>query len=449
MTHNPTRPRAVHAAKLAALAAAALLACAAARAAPLDDIRRFVEAAQFEQAWALGQANPQLIGDVHFDFPYGVAAISTGHVAEGLLALERHLAAVPGNDRARLELARGYFLLGEYGRARAEFEVVLRYNPPAGVRASIQTYLQTMQAREGQSQRAGARLYVEAGLAHDNNVNLGTYHDQVTVLGSEISLEGSPSRQRRDEQFLAAFGIGRTYRVTNRFSAVAGLDFDHRENRHAREFNLTNGNGYIGFTQLSGLALWRATVGLGELMVAGRRYRDTLSVDGEAEIGASAGTTFTLFTRYAEFRQAQPDDKRDVNASTLGATVTWRPEGAPGSPSLGLRGSYTSEHSVAFRPDLSHDSAFARVFASVAPSDRLLVSGGLSFRHDRYGADEPLVAPPLRRRDLWLNADLLAVWNIDANWSLRGEASWTINRSNDALFEYGHKMAALKLRYQY
>src|SRR5687768_7354492 len=132
----------------AAAAAALCLGCLPAAAAPLDDLRRQVEASQFEQAWATAQANPQLIGDVHFDFLYGVAAINTGRVAEGLLALERHLAAVPANDRARLELARGYFLLGDYPRARAEFDFVLRYNPPAGVRNNIAGFLQAMQARE-------------------------------------------------------------------------------------------------------------------------------------------------------------------------------------------------------------------------------------------------------------------------------------------------------------
>ena len=159
MTHILTRP-----ARRAAVACAAALVILAsgAIAAPLDDIRRQVEASQFGPAYATAQANPQLIGDVHFDFLYGVAAINVGRVPEGLLALERHLAAVPANDRARLELARGYFLLGEYTRARSEFEFVLRYNPPAGVKSNIAGFLQAMQTREAADRRATARFYAEA-----------------------------------------------------------------------------------------------------------------------------------------------------------------------------------------------------------------------------------------------------------------------------------------------
>ena len=37
-------------------------------AAPLDHLHRLVEAGQFEQAYITAQANPQLVGDSHFDF---------------------------------------------------------------------------------------------------------------------------------------------------------------------------------------------------------------------------------------------------------------------------------------------------------------------------------------------------------------------------------------------
>ena len=57
-------------------------------------------------------------GDPDFDFYYGVAAIDTGNVSQGVFALERVLAVQPNNHAARLELARGYFILEEYARAR-------------------------------------------------------------------------------------------------------------------------------------------------------------------------------------------------------------------------------------------------------------------------------------------------------------------------------------------
>ena len=90
-------PMTRHLHKLAGLATAASLALAgAATAAPLDDLRRQVESSQVEQAWRTAQDNPQLIGQPEFDFLYGLTALNAGRVAEGVLALERHLAATPG-----------------------------------------------------------------------------------------------------------------------------------------------------------------------------------------------------------------------------------------------------------------------------------------------------------------------------------------------------------------
>jgi tetratricopeptide (TPR) repeat protein len=112
---------------------------------------------------------------------FGVAAINVGRVPEGVLALERHLAAVPGNDRARLDLARGYFELGDYVRARSEFEFVLRYNPPKDVRSNIERYLDAMQTRDAFANKASSQLYLELGAGRDSNVNAGTYNSQITL----------------------------------------------------------------------------------------------------------------------------------------------------------------------------------------------------------------------------------------------------------------------------
>src|SRR5450830_953633 len=96
----------------------------------INDLRRMVDAGQYDSAFKAGSEQSALQGSTHFDFLFGVACVNSGHIPQGLLALQRHLAVVPANDRARLELAKGYFELGEYSRARQEFEFVLHYNPP-------------------------------------------------------------------------------------------------------------------------------------------------------------------------------------------------------------------------------------------------------------------------------------------------------------------------------
>ncbi|MDP1900717.1 MAG: MtrB/PioB family outer membrane beta-barrel protein [Rubrivivax sp.] len=434
-----------------ALAAAALslaaLACSAAQAAPLDDLRRQVEASQFDQAWATAQANPQLLGDVHFDFLYGVAAINVGRIPDGLLALERHLAAVPANDRARLELARGYFLLGEYTRARAEFEFVLRYNPPASVRSNINGFLQAMQVRESADRRATARLYVEGGLGHDTNVNGGTFRDELQLVFGNVSLVGSPSRQVPDSYAQAAVGGQQLLRVTNRLSVFAGADLDHRANFDETTYDLTSLGGYVGLTQLGAGALWRLTLGSTRLMVGGNRYRDTLQLSAEANVTLSPELSFMGFTQYAEQRHAEADEVRDARAATVGGMFTQAFNDLPGTPTLGLRLSWTQEENLRLRSDLDRDMPLARVFASVTPLPALRLAAGLTAWRQKYGNVD--IGFGTVRRDTALSADMTANYALDERWSLRGDLVWSRNKSNQDLYDSSRKAASLKLRYQY
>ena len=444
MTH-PT-PRALAAAALCLACLACMAPLTAVQAAPLDDLRRQVEASQFEQAWATVQANPQLIGDVHFDFLYGVAAINVGRVPEGLLALERHLSAVPANDRARLELARGYFLLGEYARARAEFEFVLRYNPPAGVRANIAGFLQAMQVREGAERRDSARLYAEAGLGYDTNVNGGTYQTTVQLSFAPLTPTGA-SRQVGDTYAQVAVGGQQLLRVGHRLQVFAGADLDHRANFKEKSYDLSNAGVYAGLTQLGAGALWRLTLGASELLVGGNRYRDTFQLQLEASVTLTPALALMGFAQYAEQRHALADEVRDARASTVGLMLTQSFADLPGTPSLGVRLSWTQEQNQRLRSDLNRDVPLLRVFAGLAPTPALRVSAGVTAYTQSYGNTDIVFGTV--RKDTALAADLLASYALDPRWTLRGDAVWSRNRSNQDLYDSSRKAVSLKLRYQY
>ena len=436
------------------LLAAALLtlwACTS-QAAALDDIRRQVESSQFDQAYQTAQANPQLIGEVHFDFLYGVAAINVGRVAEGLLALERHLSAVPANDRARLELARGYFLLGEYTRARSEFEFVLRYNQPAGVRANIAGFLQAMQARESSDRRASARFYAELGGGYDNNINGGTYNASYRV-GPETVFPDPASRQLGDYVAQVAIGGQHQMRVSNRLSVFIGADLDHRRNERQELYDLSNGSLYIGFTQLSGAALWRTTLTTSQLLVGTQRYRDAFQVGTEASVTFSPDQNLLVFGQYSQRSHAAENQDRDGRVINLGAMFTHNLPGQWGSPSLGVRAVYTQEDNQQGRKDFSKQGPLLRVFGSVTPLQRLRVSAGLSGSVERYGAADAFYAlqadPAAVREDKSISADVVLNYALDAQWSLRADATWTITDSNQDLYDTRRKSLTFKVRYQF
>ncbi len=441
-------PMTRHLLKRASLAAAAC--CVAwvgtVHAAPLDDLRRQVESSQVEQAWRTAQDNPQLIGQPEFDFLYGLAALNAGRVAEGVLALERHLAAAPGNDRARLELARGYFLLGEYPRARSEFDFLLRSKPPAGVRANIDSYLQAMQLREGSGTRAVARLYAEVGAGHDSNVNLAPSADQVNIGLDTVTLDPS-SRQIADSYAQVAVGGLHQMRVSSRMSLLVGADLDHRGNAKQHDFDLTTGGVYIGFTQLSGPALWRTTLGSSQLRVGNKRYRDQLQVATEANLNWSQDLATMAFVQYAEMRHAQADRARDARSTTVGGMVTQSFAAVAGQPTIGVRLAYVQEDNLRLRDDLSKKSGVLRLFGSFEPLARTRVALSVAAVRDDYGAED--IAFRSTRHDNNQSVDFSVTYALDTRWSLRLEGGWLKTESNQDLYDKQRKAAALKLRAQF
>ena len=155
-----------------AIVAACVAVSAPVAAAPADEVRALVEGGKAAEAYEFGRRNPDALGDPAFDFFFGIAAIDTGHAAEGVLALERYVLRFPDNLSARLQLARGYFTLGEDARAREEFEQLLKLNPPADTAVTIDRFLDSIRLRETRY-TATSGAYLEAGIGRDTNVNAG------------------------------------------------------------------------------------------------------------------------------------------------------------------------------------------------------------------------------------------------------------------------------------
>jgi len=137
-----------------------------------EEMKALVEAGKRGEAYSLGLKYPGQLGDPDFDYFFGIAAIDAGHAGIGVLALERYLLNFPENERARLDIARGYFVLGEDVRAREEFENIVAKNSPPGIIVTINRYRDAIRARQGRNQTT-SNIYVEAGMGWDSNVNSG------------------------------------------------------------------------------------------------------------------------------------------------------------------------------------------------------------------------------------------------------------------------------------
>ncbi len=440
---NPTQP--LKARSLAALVVLVTSVGAAAQTtADFETLQRQVTDGQYEAAYKLGKTMAGAQGDPHFDFLFGVAAINLGRVPEGVLALERHLVAVPGNDRARLDLARGYFELGDYGRARSEFEFVLRYNPPKEVRNNIERYLDAMQTRDAFANKASSQLYLEVGAGRDSNVNAGTYNSQITLPTGPVVLADNTSRAASSNIYTLA-GAGQwVRRVTPAFAVFGGGDFNQKGNPSASAFDTFNASVNAGFSVVSGAVLYKLTLADAVMLVDNSRYRGALSATGEAQYGYGDGLMFNGVLQYAEQAYSAGNAIRDSKSLTYGAgfqklfAVAWR-------PAVGFQLSRTGEKNLSQRDDLNRTTTTVQMSVAVNPTDQLGLSLGFARQFSDF--DAPDIAFATVRSDRLWSVDLAANYALSRHWVLRGEIQWSENTSNQDLYAYKRTYSLLKARY--
>jgi len=411
---------------------------------PFDTLQRQVTNGQYEEAYKLGKTMPSAQSDPHFNFLFGVAAINIGRTPEGILALERHLVSVPGNDRARLDLARGYFELGDYVRARSEFEFVLRYNPPKDVRDNIERYLNSMQTRDAVSLKASTQLYLEVGVGTDSNVNAGTYNSQITLPTGPVVLADTTSREISSPTYTQA-GAGQwVKRVAPAFAVFGGGDFNRKQNPSASVFNTFNASLNTGFSILSGAILYKVTVADSVMFVDNKRYRGALSATGEAQYGYGDGLIFNGALQYSEQSYIASNSIRDSKSVTYGAGLQ-KLFSAPWRPALGVQLSRIEEQNLNKRDDLNRNTNTMQISLAVTPVEKLGLLMGVSTQQSGFGAAD--IAFATVRRDRLRLIDLSAHYALSRNWGIRGEIQWTQNNSNQDLYSFNRKYVMLKSRY--
>lgn len=433
---------------LAAGAAMLALACRIGIAAPADDVRVLLEQGRAAEAYALGRRHPEELGKPDFDFYFGVAAVDSGHAGEGVLALERYIIRFPDNDRARLELARGYFVLGEMVRAREEFEVVSRKNPPPPVQATIDRFMDSIRAQETRYTTT-ATGYVEIGGGYDSNVNSGVGNPLISIptLGT-VQLAQAGVKSGSSFFHLGAGGQF-SHPIAPGVALLGGASYEGK--MHTDDFDQQFDQyalaGYGGVSYLKDKDLWRATVSLSTLYVDYNRFRDVTAAGGEWHRQFDEFNTGSVFVQYARLEYpASP--VRDADFYGLG--VGWRRAlvGAM-QPVFQVQALYGQERNDAapVRNDLSRDIYTLRGGLALTPRPQWGVSVGLTYTKSRFKEADPLFVAT--RDDDYYGAEFGVSYRLTKQITLRGDYQHSNNRSNIELYQYKRDVVTVRARYEF
>jgi hypothetical protein len=434
------------AAAICSLAALLALAPALASAAPVDQLRELVRKGRAAQAYAEGKRMAATAADPEFAYYFGVAAIESGHAGEGVLALERYLAQFPDDDRARFDLGRGYYALGDPLRAREAFESVLGHQPTPDRRATIERFLDAIQSQS--SRDAGASgAYVELGAGQDSNAvaATGATAPEAPLLDGLLPV---PAGARRTAGLLLA-GAGARYArpLAGALSLEAGARYQgrYRLDSFDRQLDQDALGGYGELDLIDGRNLYRARLSYSALTADDARYRNLAALGGEWRRQMDELNSLSLYAQYADLAYpASP--ATDSNLYALGAG--WRRAFVQRYlPVVEVEALYAREKSAAspVRDELSRNLYSLRARVSASPWPRWALSGGVSYTGSRYDAPEPALSLVRGDDTYGLDAGLSYRWTRQL--TLLADLLYADNRSNLAAYEYGRNLLTLRMRY--
>jgi tetratricopeptide (TPR) repeat protein len=399
-----------------------------------------------EEAWKLLSPHEfEFAGREDYDYWLGVAALESGRADRATLVFERVLAVNPDHAAARLDMARAYFALGDFQRARGEFEQVSRLeDTPAAARRTIDSYLAAIEAR---SAKRGTRLtgYLEAAVGRDTNLNSATSGNAIFVPLFNTSFTLGPNSQRAADNFLAVGGGAElTHALSDGFSLFAGIDLKRRMHRNWDTYDSGSADYRAGFQVTHGRDVFRLTVGRNEYSLDHADYRRIGSLGLELRHAADANTQVIAFGQASEIVYLQ-DGTQSYSSDQLiaGVGLVRRLDGGRGPLLFGSL-YYGDDIATRRRADGDRSLYGARVGIQHALRDDLDAYATLSLQQSDYSLRNILFQE--KRRELQYDLGVGLNWRFRPDWLVKPQLTYTRSDSNFAIYDYDRTELMLTLR---
>ena len=406
-----------------------------------DRLESLVDSGEYQQAYEL--ALPQLeqnAGEPGFDFLFGMAAIESGYPQQALFAFERVLAVEPQNQRARLELARANFMVGNVDEAKRLFDAVLATNPPQHVRENIQRFLDQINVRGQQrDHQFNASVDFKGGL--DSNVNSATQVQSISLpIGLVLGL-GDTSRALADEFY--ELGVSGSYLKLLRkdMGLFTALTLSDHRNASYHQFDLLSTGLSLGYIYKSGKHTLRIPLQWQQLSVGHAMYRNSGGVGAEWGFDFAKQQQLTLFGQWAQLRYKDSEQYRDADLSLAGGA--WSYSFVPGGATLSLSAYLADETTTDSTYNyLGRNYVGNRLALQWQPkvSHELLLSWSQQNIHPVFGK---------RREESYSQLALEWNWHFVPHWSAGLTLNHFNNSSNIEIYSYDRTQEYATLGYSF
>jgi len=383
-------------------------------------------------------------GDVRFDYLLGIAALDSGRADRATLAFERVLAVNPNHAGARLDMARAYFQLGDFTRARSELASVLERDPPPAARATVERFLKAIDERE-KARRTVITGFAELTIGKDDNVNNSTSQAQVAVpaLGNLVFTLDPTNVKRSDSYGVLAAGADVAHEIRPGLAVFGGGSGRYRANSSADRFDQKSMEAHGGIVIAKDAWLFRGVANAEQFHLDHEKNRVSTGLGGDLRYAFSRTLAANVFAQHSRFRfetaALQVNDFDQTIVGLGGMRVIGDGRGA-----LNASVFIGREDEKNTRADGDKEMVGLRVggqYGVTAQADLFASAGWQRGDYDRRNA-----AFLATRDDRQLDAVVGVTWKFRDGWSLRPTVTYIKNDSNIPIYAYKRTDYSITLR---
>ena len=400
-----------------------------------------------EEAYTLLMAESEhYAGTPEFDLRLGIAALDSGHPTRAVFSLERVLALQPDNARARAELARAYFEMGENEAAKAEFTAVREQSLPESVAESIDKYLSAIEARFA-SARTRFDVYIQGALGYDSNANSAVDASQIAIPAfGNLLFNINPSGRETGSGFFeleAGMILATPFLNRDDLHIISKASINEHVTFTEPGFRTATADGQLGLRYARGKNAFLGSVVAEKFRFGGSDNRNQAGVNGQWLYSFNQRTLLSLTGQF--LTQRFPLQKvRNVNQLSGSAGIVhalaWESQPVVfanvfGGKDYELNG---------LRPDIGRNFFGGRVGGQFNWNKRAMVLGSFGYQYSRYGGLDPLFGK--RRRDHFIFMRAALEYTLTHSWTLTPEIQYSRNDSSLAINEYDRWQAFVTIR---
>jgi len=369
-------------------------------------------------------------GDLVFDYLLATSALETNRPSKATFIYERILAVAPTYTGVRADMGRAYFALGDFGRAKVEFETVLAFqNLPNDLRSTVEQYAKAAEAR-AQDKRTLVSGYLELGFGRDNNIGSSNNADSLTFPAG-----GTYSPDRKGDNY-STLGLGGelNHQMTEKWGLYGGADYRGRAYQTYCD-NTCNGSldARTGLSYSGGSWLLRTGLTAGTYNLNQAQYRDSLGVTMDWRLALNSASQLSLggsATRASYLIEANNSQNTQTNALSAG----WLTSLGDGSAVFSLTASTGVEIATGGRDDGNKNYWSPRVLLQKSFTDKVggYVTAGATY--SKYAGINTLYQ--VNRDETLYDLALGVTWTLAKGFSMRPQLSWLKSNSNAELYAY-------------